>query len=511
MKQRLEQRQSIEMQQRQIAELIQRADLLQTTLPELEAKLQDLEDTGIIVSDEDEEPAAAVLEAPPEPAAEAAPAEDLKVDIEAEDEFLPFHETAYGVSDPDEDPKADFIESQPDAGVTLREHLIEQLEDTDAPDRIKALAARLASSLDANGYLVSSAGAVAERSAAGDDMYQPPPLSGFPREPLEEVFMPTVKEAATGDYVMPTEAEQAAALALLQNLDPAGVGARSRQECLLLQARDMPDLPAAVRTIIEQHLEDLVNNRLPRIADALGASLEALKELLREFHRFDLFPGRRFHRHRLVYVRPEVVVRRDGDDYAVQVLIGGRGRMRLNREMLRLARRARGEAKDFLARRFQDARRLLEHLEQRRLTLERIANVLVGKQRAFLENGEAFLKPLEMQQVAGELGMDVSTVSRAVSGKYVDTPVGVFPLRMLFSSGFRRSGHAADDRPEALSRLAIKNLIAEIVQREDKSHPLADDEIAAELARRGVNIKRRTVNKYRAEIGIPSKEKRSQY
>ena len=133
----------------------------------------------------------------------------------------------------------------------------------------------------------------------------------------------------------------------------------------------------------------------------------------------------------------------------------------------------------------------------------------IRKLKAAGEDASSVIR--EMQEVAERIGMDVSTVSRAVSGKYIDTPVGVYPLRMFFSSGFRRSGPLIEGQPSALSRVAVKDLIAEIIENEDKSKPLSDDEVARELAGRGINVKRRTVNKYRAELGIPSKEKRSQY
>lgn len=512
MKQRLEQRQDVrqvqEMRQRLLTELIQRADLLQTTLPELELRLQELEDTGVVLREEEQTSTEGGLEATQEPPdAETAP-DYPEPEVFERDEFLPMRETAYGVSDPDEDPKADFLQNQPDAGETLQEHILTQLDEVEAPGRIKELAARLASSLDAHGYLLSPH---LSGSRKTDDIHPPPPLTGFPVEPLHEVFAPSEEELDDGEYTPPTEEEQAAALALLQSLDPPGVGARSRQECLLIQAGNMSDLPLHVRAIIQSHLEDLVNNRLPRIASSLGIAIEGLKDVLREFHRFDLFPGRRFHTERPVYVRPEIIVRADGDDFTIEVLTGGRGRLRLNRKMLRLARKAGGESRGFFERRFQEARRLLDHLEQRRHTLEGIARIVVEEQRPFLENGKAYLKPLEMQEVAHRIGMDVSTVSRAVSGKYVDTPVGVYPLRMFFSSGFRRSGPTAEGQPQALSRVAVKNMIAEIVDNEDKSRPLSDEEIVGELAGRGINVKRRTVNKYRAELGIPSKEKRAEY
>jgi len=355
----------------------------------------------------------------------------------------------------------------------LEDYLLFQLHVSGAPAHLQVMAEYLVGCLDARGYLAFSVAEVAE--ALGCD----PGL-------VEE------------------------ALALVQSLDPPGVGARSLQECLLLQLRrpllasEDEEIVDLARCLVRGHLEDLADGRLEHIALALGADLEKIKLAARVVRGLDPKPGLAFGGQRDVrYVQPDVVVERVGSDYVVLVNDWGVPRLGLSRYYRRLLQDgAVDEAtRQFLQERMRRAVWFLRSIEQRRCTLHRVAETVFRFQRDFLDRGWPGLRPLTLRQVAEGANCHESTVSRAVAGKYAQTPRGMFPLRFFFPSALAgRSGEVAN--------AAVKKLLQELIAGEDPAAPHSDGVLVALLRERGIDISRRTVAKYRAELGIASSSRR---
>jgi len=305
------------------------------------------------------------------------------------------------------------------------------------------------------------------------------------------------------------------ALAEVQtSLDPSGIGARNLAECLRLQLdareREDPDFDAAVpRLLVEHYLGDIEANRLPRIAEKSGLSLDQIKTGIEVLRGLDPRPGRRLVPDSPSLVVPDAMIEYDEgrDEYIARLTRGSRPQLRVSPEYATMAR---DRAVDRDTRKFVDenvrqARWLIDAIEQRSHTLLRVIGVVLVHQRDFFEQGESALKPLPMTQVADQLGVHVATVSRAVNGKWVQTPRGILPLRRFFSAGTeRRDG-------SDMSWEAVRAVLKEIVDAEDKAKPLGDDALSKALADRGINIARRTVAKYRDQLGIPAARLRKEY
>ncbi len=283
-------------------------------------------------------------------------------------------------------------------------------------------------------------------------------------------------------------------LAVVQSLDPPGVGARDLRECLLLQAR-AARCGDVVLKIIDRHLDDLAAGRYRKIAKAVGVSVKEVMEARDVLLTLDPKPGARYSSESVRYVCPEITVRRTEDGVAVTVLDSALPRVRWNPVYKRLLDAGDKDARAYLQEQLQKARSLLKSIEQRRDTILRVMECVVSRQAAFFSEGPGRLEPLTMKDVAQELGLHESTVSRCLRDKYVDTPFGVFPCRSFFSSRVR-----ADDRD--VSQYQVKRLIQAMIQSEDPGSPLADQEIAEELSKRGVRVARRTIAKYRSQLGI---------
>jgi RNA polymerase sigma-54 factor len=373
----------------------------------------------------------------------------------------------------DEDPKQEALNNSPARPRSLQEHLDEQILLADTPAPIKELAKFLVQNLDRNGWL---------------------------KEPLGELLVPFHEKFSLDD------AE--AALKLVQSLDPPGVGARTPAECLLLQVRDDHPLAPYLKRLIEHSLDDLARNRLPKVAKDLGITVEEVKDLTVALkHNFDPFPGRRFTYEPLWRVKPDVLVQKIDGKFEVQLVDDWFPRLSINPERLK-ALRDRALTTDLrrhLRRDVESARFLIESIEQRRRTLERVANEIVKRQGDFLEHGVDHLKPLKMQEIADELGIHVSTVSRALKGKYVQTPQGVHEMKYFFTGASQGTDGVVE------SRTGVRERVRELVDREDKKNPLSDEEIVDKLSAMGLAVARRTVTKYRKALKIPSSRQRREY
>jgi RNA polymerase sigma-54 factor len=307
-----------------------------------------------------------------------------------------------------------------------------------------------------------------------------------------------------GGPCTPEEAEKV--LKLIQRLEPPGIGARDLKECLLIQLGDSDNF-ALERLIVDKHLDDLKMNRLPKIAKETGKSVEEIKESLAFISALNPHPGAMFSGSATSYVIPDVICELvDGryevrleDSYIPRIHISNRYRQMLQEQKSNPA------VREYIKKKIEAAKWLIESIEQRQNTLHKIAKEIVDYQKGFLDHGIDSLKPLKMQHIADRVGVHVSTVSRAISDKYMQTPRGVFPLKFFFTGGTMNA------EGEMESILAVKQKVRDIVDQEDKRNPLSDEDIADKLKEMGYDIARRTVTKYRKQMAILSSRQRRSY
>jgi RNA polymerase sigma-54 factor len=295
------------------------------------------------------------------------------------------------------------------------------------------------------------------------------------------------------------------AIAALQTLEPRGIGARNATEALLLQLDPHdPDYRDLAR-LIEEFLAELAKNKLPAVARAMGLDVAALRELVGRLSELSPRPAADLETDALPPIVPDVLVRRGEHGWEIGLDDSRASTVTLDESVRDLARDKELDRKirEELRHQVERARWIVEAVEQRRATLLRVATAVFDHQRGYLEHGPGHLTPLRMTDVAAELGLHVSTVSRAVAKKHVETPWGIEPLRHFFQGA---SGHD----PET-ARDDLRDVVRELFAKEDPSAPLSDDEVVAALARRGFQLARRTVTKYRQELGIPSSYRRRRH
>ncbi|MEZ5942056.1 MAG: RNA polymerase factor sigma-54 [Planctomycetaceae bacterium] len=353
---------------------------------------------------------------------------------------------------------------------TLHEYLLEQFH-CDAPAHLRAFGDYLIHNLDENGRLQSS---------------------------LPEL-------AAVFGGVTLEDAE--AALSLVQNLDPPGVGARDLRECLLLQITPETPLREHLITLISDHLDDIIQNRLPLIERKTGYSMEDVKATIEQMRTLNPFPGRGFDTPPVQSITPDLKVEKDDNGkYTVSLIDEYVPELRLNRRYIRMLEQNPDAAtKEYIKKKLESAKWLIDAIEQRYNTLKRVAQCIVDEQTDFLDYGPEHIKPLKMQDVADVVGVHVTTVSRAVDDKHIATPRGIFPLKRFFGGGTK----TADGEDVAWENIRLK--LKEVVDNEDKSKPLSDDAIVEALQEHGLNLARRTVTKYRKAMNIPSSRQRREF
>ncbi len=368
------------------------------------------------------------------------------------------------------DRKHDAMANMVSRPQSLHDYLREQIGWFDLDDETRQMAERIIYSLDSNGYLPGR---------------------------LEDLVDPT----AGPDQL--TLAKKA--LAVVQKLDPAGVGARDLRECLLLQL--MPGMHSyeQMRTLISSHLEDLEHNRLPVIERKTGYSMELIHETLAELRKLNPKPGSLFTDVHAPTVTPDVFLEvAEGGRYKIVLEDGRTPSLFISpyyRKLL-MQGNATDAEKEWIKRKINSAQWLIDSIEQRRNTLTRVAQAIVDHQTEFLNKGPEFIEPLKMQQIADKVGVHVTTVSRAVDDKWIQTPRGIFPLKRFFGGGTV----SADGEEVAWDTVRLK--LQEIVDHEDKQSPYSDDELVRELAKHGLTVARRTVTKYRKAMNIPSSRQR---
>jgi len=372
----------------------------------------------------------------------------------------------------EKDEKLEALQNSPGPPPSLRDHLEEQVRFLDLAPRVRTAALAIINNLDRDGRLAFS---------------------------LEEIV------ASMEDPPSWSEAEEA--LRVVQSLDPQGVGARDLVECLLLQLDPSDPDYELQRTIVQRHLHDVEANRFPRIARATGRDMEDIKRAVASIAMLHPAPGRLYDNEVVPLIAPDVYVELVDGEYEVRLDDSSLPRVRINPEYRQLLHRGdqSPETRQFLQKKLESARWLIDSIQQRRRTLLRVSREIVSAQKEFFERGINALRPLKMQDVADAIGMHVATVSRAIRHKYMETPRGLFAMKFFFTGGTR----AADGEMQTWD--AVRRKISEVIEKEDKRNPLSDEEIVKKLAEQGIKIARRTVTKYRKAMNIPTSRQRKQY
>ena len=386
---------------------------------------------------------------------------------------------------------------------TLREHLSGQLASMKLPMPILRACEYLIGNLDDDGYLPADDEWMEAR--IGDEEGGSDHRSDGSQKMDESLEVEQNREPEREAYGQ--------ALRVLQGMDPAGVGARNLPECLKLQLKERNQLTPALQMLIDTMMEDVAANKYGKISKTLGITQEEARQLARIIRELEPKPGRRFSDGQAIpFLIPDVIVEKIGGQLSVRLNEDASPRLQLNdyyRELLVRNKRDR-ELYTYLSDKFRSAESLLQGVQQRGETLLQITGVIVMRQSAFFESGSKFLSPLTMQEVADELQLNVSTVSRGIDGKYMECDGGIFSLRHFFGGGIATSGIGSEESGN-ISSVTVRQMMVDLIRDEDKSHPLSDQKIADWLIANGVHISRRTVAKYREAEGIETASKRRRY
>jgi RNA polymerase sigma-54 factor len=354
--------------------------------------------------------------------------------------------------------------------VSLQQHLMQQAELADLPDKTLEALRFLVGSLDDRGYLTSTLSDLAL-------------LANLPLE--------TVQEASR----------------LLKTFEPAGIGAESLADCLLIQLAQKGREKSVAARIIRDHFELLVRRRIPDLARKTGLAPDIIQEAIEEIGTLDPAPGRRFADDANRVVVADVSVEKDGTEWKISLNNDYIPRLRLSntyKDLIAKGRLTKQES-DYLREKLRSGKFIINAIEQRQRTIERITREIIKHQHEFFEEGVSKLKPLTMTQIADIIGVHETTVSRALANKYMKTPHGVFEMKYFFTSGYQ------SDAGESVANTSVKEMIADIIAGEDPGKPLSDQEIVGLLDSKGLKIARRTVAKYREELGLLPSNLRRRY
>ena len=423
--------------------------------------------------------AAEAVEAPPSPAIDASASTAAPETPEAPAAADPFDEIDFGsyfddyldpgykspASENVEKPSFETFLSSP---VTLSDHLHSQLALLALGDEVRDAADGVVGNLDENGYLLSTA----------EDM------------------------AAEGGHSLEEVKE---AIRVVQTLDPAGVGASDLRECLLIQLDSRGAKGGLAYQIVSDHLKLVEQRQTKEIARLLRRPLEHVQIALDVIKHLDPRPGLRHSGPGARQVEPDVYISKDGEDYIIQISDDDIPQLRLNpqyRRMLDREQEPNREVRSYIKERYASAIQLMKNIEQRKQTILKVCQSVVRRQMDFLEFGIDQLKPMMIKEIAEEIGVHPSTVSRAVSNKYAHTPQGVYELRYFFSEAVQGPGGGATPL------LILKRKVKKMIEEEDPMHPLTDEQITERLQADGIEVTRRTVAKYREDMRIPSTHQR---
>jgi RNA polymerase sigma-54 factor len=387
----------------------------------------------------------------------------------------------------------------------LTDHLREQLRMLELSPRQHLLAEEFLGNMTDDGYLAASLEelvgsvnqlvathfAAARRATPGD-----PEATPDDSAESEEAAQPAVALPPGAEYTL-ADAEET--LAIIQKLDPPGVGARDLRECLLLQLKDAGDTETLTYRLVADAFPDLIAHRWNDLAKRFGVEPVAVQAAADQLARFDPKPGLKYSDRSDGYIIPDLIVEKIGDRYHVFLNDTGMPRLRLSRayqEVARDKKKLTQENREFIAAKMNSANWMIQAIEQRRQTMLKVMNFIVDRQRDYFEKGIEYLKPLTLREVAEVINMHESTVSRVTNEKYVQTPRGVLPLKFFFSSAL------ATASGEDASARSIRAKLEKMVADENPSKPLTDQQIVHLFQEQGIQIARRTVAKYRDQLGI---------
>jgi len=298
------------------------------------------------------------------------------------------------------------------------------------------------------------------------------------------------------------------ALALVRSFDPPGICAFDLPDCLRLQIRALGIENPLIDKVITEHWTEFLNRQFPQLCKSLGVGMNEMHAVVEVIKNLEPKPGRKYSNERTIYVEPDVAVRKIGDEYVIQLNEDGLPKLRISASYRKMLRSGNGtigeEAATYLKDKMRSAVWLIKSLDQRQRTIYKVADSIVRHQRGFLDHGIEHLRPLVLRDVANDIGMHESTVSRVVSNKYIHTPRGLFPMQYFFHSGIDST--TGND----VSSVSIKNKISRLIADEDARRPHSDARIMQRLRAEGIQIARRTVAKYREELRIPSSSQRKQ-
>ena len=360
----------------------------------------------------------------------------------------------------------DSLVSEP----SMQEHLMRQAEQAEIGPQVLEAMRNIVSSLDERGFLTQTPADLALQT-------------GLPLSAVQE------------------------SLAALKTFDPPGIGAQSLAECLLAQLAALGRGDSLPARIVRDHFELLTRRRIPEIARKLGASSDDVQTAIEEIGRLNPAPGRRFAEDNNRVVVPDVTVEKEGGEWKIRLNNDYIPRLRISstyRELIARGTLAKLE-RDYLRERIRSGKFLIDSIEQRQRTIERITREILAAQSDFFDHGVAQLKPLTMTRIADIVGVHETTVSRAIANKYIKTPHGVFEFKYFFTPGYQADGGAS------VSNTSVKEMIADLVAGEDKGSPLSDQDLVGRLQGKGISIARRTVAKYREELGILPSNLRRDY
>ena len=485
-------RQAIKILQMQRLELAQYISQQMVENPVLEETFEEVEEADAESQTEDESTEAEVEEAEsdadletglPDSDVDTAPEKDAQEpDVSADDSGDMDWDEIDWEKYFDDDPVAtkNEWEPQPDEGVrdnvaatseSLAEHLLWQLRMSIISEDDYAIGEEIIGNIDDDGYLTA-----------------------------------TIEEMA--EMMDCDVAEVERLLRLIQTFEPTGVGARDLKECLLIQLQQLGLQETIAHAIVEKnHLEDLEANRFPQIAKELGVELDLVREAANDIAALEPRPGRQFSSEKPEYVVPDVTVEKIDARYRVFVNDYG-PTIRLNpyyRNMLSSKDSLLDKEREYIHSKIQSAEWLLESIARRRTTIQRVTESIFDVQRDFLEKGASHIKPLTLKDIADIVEVHEATVSRVTRGRYVQTPRGVFPLKYFFNSSIPTESGGST------SSASVKEMIKDMVSNEDPHNPLSDKEIETKLKDKGIEIARRTINKYRGELNIPPSSKRKKW
>jgi RNA polymerase sigma-54 factor len=478
----LELRQSLKLSQQLVMtpQLQQAIKLLQLSRLELQqAVREELEVNPALEEDAEESPeeqetmevsAPEALPDPPEPS-EASAAKEL-IDRVDWDYYFGDNATASGTRgehDREEEDGRPYYENLLTRKPSLAEYLEMQINLSPADDAVAGIAPYLIGNIDENGYLKVSAEETA--SALG--------------KPLEDVER---------------------AIAKIQTLDPAGVGARDLRECLMIQAREKGEEFSLPLRILTEHFDLFTRGDVAGVARRLKLSREVVREAFQKLVTLWPKPGRAFMGDDVHYITPDAYVIKRDDQWVVTLNEDGQPRLRLSsyyRELLSAGDRLGKEDKEFLKQKINSALWFIKSIHQRQRTIYKVVESIMRIQREFLEHGPRSLKPLTLRDVAEDISMHESTVSRVTNNKYVYTPHGIFELKFFFNSGLNRDGGE-----ENIASKSVKEVILQIIKGEGEEKPLSDQDLVRILRNQGIRIARRTVTKYRQAMGVLPSSKR---